>query len=261
MGEVQFTLCRSAADGIGARPRAPKAPLNRAKPIAVVISRFPDLLQGGLLELLGRDEHIEVVAAGVEPARLSVTLAGHRPDVAIVNARSLRRLSEVRELSVRHTQTRLVLLADAPPAAVCAQVLAFGASACLDTATQSRDVLSAVHLASRGMRLTPDSPGEDRLGSGGSSQLLTGKETEVLPMLRTGRSNAQIALDLGVGVETVRTHTRNIYRKLGVSSRRELIAQARPSAEEGADATRLSRRRLLDPSVVRRTRGHGARPH
>jgi DNA-binding CsgD family transcriptional regulator len=53
-------------------------------------------------------------------------------------------------------------------------------------------------------------------------RLLTKREGEVLPLLQQGRSNAQIALALQVGIETVRTHARNIYRKLGVSSRREL---------------------------------------
>ena len=41
-------------------------------------------------------------------------------------------------------------------------------------------------------------------------------------MLQEARSNAQIAAELHVAVETVRTHAGNIYRKLGVSSRREL---------------------------------------
>ena len=44
----------------------------------------------------------------------------------------------------------------------------------------------------------------------------------MLELLQGGRSNAEIAASLHVGVETVRTHARNIYRKLGVSSRREL---------------------------------------
>jgi DNA-binding NarL/FixJ family response regulator len=235
--------------------------LDRRKPITVVVSRFDDLLQGGLRELLGRDESIEIVAAGVEAQRLSVTLAGHRPDVAILDAGSLKRLSEVRELTVGHPRTKLVLLAHDPTAAVCAQVLAFGASACLDMGTQSRDVLTAIHLASRGMRLTPDAPGSDHAGSGGSYRLLTPKETEVLPLLRAGHSNAQIALSLQVGVETVRTHTRNIYKKLGVSSRRELLAHARPTAEEPPEALPKSRRRLHGPSRGVRTRGHGSLPH
>ena len=44
----------------------------------------------------------------------------------------------------------------------------------------------------------------------------------MLPMLQQGSSNAQIAWTLQIGVETIRTHARNIYRKLGVASRREL---------------------------------------
>ena len=50
-------------------------------------------------------------------------------------------------------------------------------------------------------------------------------------MLKDGSSNAEIAAALQVGVETVRTHARNIYRKLGVTSRLELSqAPPRPSA-------------------------------
>ena len=52
--------------------------------------------------------------------------------------------------------------------------------------------------------------------------LLTAREAEVLELLQQGMSNAQIAHTLSIGVETVRTHARNIYRKLGISTRREL---------------------------------------
>ena len=48
----------------------------------------------------------------------------------------------------------------------------------------------------------------------------------MLPLLHSGRSNREIAAALQIGVETVRTHARNIYRKLGVSSRRELLGVA-----------------------------------
>ena len=50
------------------------------------------------------------------------------------------------------------------------------------------------------------------------------REANVLEHLRAGRSNAEIALALSVSVETIRTHRRNIYRKLGVRTRRELAS-------------------------------------
>ena len=49
----------------------------------------------------------------------------------------------------------------------------------------------------------------------------------MLELLQDGASNAQIAHQLSIGIETVRTHARNIYRKLGIASRRELARLAR----------------------------------
>ena len=86
-------------------------------------------------------------------------------------------------------------------------------------------------------------------------RLLTKREGEVLPLLQQGRSNAQIALALQVGVETVRTHARNIYRKLGVASRRELAARAGTGLEpEPAQPEHPPRRRVCERSATAATR-------
>ena len=53
------------------------------------------------------------------------------------------------------------------------------------------------------------------------------RETIVLRELARGCTNAQIAHELTIGVETVRTHARNIYRKLGISTRRDLARLGR----------------------------------
>jgi DNA-binding NarL/FixJ family response regulator len=109
-------------------------------------------------------------------------------------------------------------------------MLSFGATACLSKETEARDVINAIHLASRGMHVLPRSAaaGEPSatLGIDGA-ELLTPREAEVLELLQEGETNAQIAHKLSIGVETVRTHARNIYRKLGIASRRELARLAR----------------------------------
>jgi DNA-binding NarL/FixJ family response regulator len=191
-------------------------------PITVVLARFDDLLASGLRELIESDRSLAIVASDVEHKRISVVLRAHRPDVAIFDAGALAKLTEVRELSERYPATRLVLFTKDPSMVVGVQLLSFGASACLGLDTQSRDVLSAIHLASRGLQVTPRAtPNLD--GAIADGRLLTRRESEVLPLLQEGQSNAQIALVLRVGVETVRTHVRNIYRKLGVSSRRAIF--------------------------------------
>jgi len=194
--------------------------------ITVAIARFEDLLARGLLAVLADDPSVSLVAQDIAYARIPATLRALRPSVLIVNAGALPDLAAVRTLSVEHPATRLVLLGDVASAAESAQLLAFGASACLTRDTQARDVRNAIHLASRGLQLMPIG------GTDGGGQVLdprlTRREGDVLVLLRGGRSNAQIALALQIGVETVRSHARSIYRKLGVASRRELIGLPAP---------------------------------
>ena len=56
---------------------------------------------------------------------------------------------------------------------------------------------------------------------------LSERELEVLTLLASGRQNREVARDLFVSVGTVKTHTNNIYRKLGVHNRAEALARAR----------------------------------
>lgn len=219
-----------------------------------MISRFDDLVSVGLRQLLDGDANVEIVAAAVECDRLPVVIGGHKPDVAILDGDALSLPEELRDLTASHPRTSIVLLLHAPSDADCAELLGFGAAACLATGAQGRDVLNAVHLASRGLQLTSrGAPARAAVEDGGPG--LTPRESELLPLLRDGRSNAEIALLLQMGLETVRTHTRSIYRKLDVSSRRELIAPPRPA--QPARPAHL-RHRTSTPAQARRP-GHGSR--
>lgn len=56
---------------------------------------------------------------------------------------------------------------------------------------------------------------------------LSGRELEVLRLVAAGRSNQEIAQALIVSPNTVKTHLKNIYAKLGAGSRTQAIARAR----------------------------------
>jgi len=65
---------------------------------------------------------------------------------------------------------------------------------------------------------------------------LTAREWEVIDLLRDGRSTEAIADDLVLSIETVRSHIKNVLRKLDVRSREDAIAAAdrmRTSAPDG----------------------------
>ncbi|MHB0774916.1 helix-turn-helix transcriptional regulator [Halomonas sp. WWR20] len=54
---------------------------------------------------------------------------------------------------------------------------------------------------------------------------LTRRERQLAELVRTGLSNKQLARELDIGLPTVKTHLINLYRKLGVRNRTELVAQ------------------------------------
>ncbi len=231
--------------------------MHALKPITVVVARFDDLLACGLRQVIESDAHLEIVAADVEHDRLGVVLRAHRPRVAILDVDALSSLAEVRELGEAHPDVRLVLLVSRATTEGYAQAVGFGASALLGWNTQARDVLSAIHLAARGLQLIPMAARGLSPPSQIGPRLLTRREAEVLPLLQQGSSNMQIAVELQVGVETVRSHARNIYRKLGVSSRRELAALPLPAPDKIDEiaSSRPSRRRAGGNRARRRRPG------
>jgi LuxR family maltose regulon positive regulatory protein len=56
---------------------------------------------------------------------------------------------------------------------------------------------------------------------------LSERETEILQLIAEGLTNPDIANTLFLSLHTVKTHTRNIYSKLGVHNRTEAVARAR----------------------------------
>jgi DNA-binding NarL/FixJ family response regulator len=129
----------------------------------------------------------------------------------------------------RFPDTRIVVIANRPTASDCTQMLTFGATGCLSKETDAKDIVRAIQLASHGTHVLPRSAAVGgSLGLRGAE--LTARESEVSELLKDGCTNSEIAERLSIGIETVRTHARSIYRKLGVPSRRELARVAHQEA-------------------------------
>ena len=201
-------------------------------PVTVVASTFEDLVAIGLRQIISEDTNLQLVADGVALDRLEQAIKEHEPSVVLLNFGSLPNPAYVYQLHQQAPGTRIVVLANRPSSAECNQLLSFGATACVSKETQGRDIINALHLASRGMHVMPRSAAA---ASGPADRfdipepdLLTAREADVLDLLQQGYTNAEIAHSLSIGVETVRTHARNIYRKLGISTRRDLARLTRP---------------------------------
>lgn len=96
---------------------------------------------------------------------------------------------------------------------------------------------------------------------------LTGRQAEVLALLRQGKSNKVIARELGMQEATVKVHVRQIMRKLGAANRTEaalLAVQAETAAlaQEAAqpkEPPAPPETRIGDEAILRRTVDSSAR--
>jgi len=198
----------------------------------VVAGKFEDLVAVGLDRVIGQDPGLELVAANVPLDEMEQTVEEHSPAVVLLDFGALTEPADVLRLHRRFPESRIVVFANRPTVAECTQMLSFGATGCLSKQTKARDIVSAIQLASEGQHVLPRSAAAgdtvDRVGAEAAE--LTAREREVLELLQDAYTNAEIAERLSIGVETVRTHARSVYRKLGVPSRRELVRRAEQDA-------------------------------
>src|SRR3954464_13305312 len=213
--------------------RSPPLPAQiMRRPITIVSARFEDLVSIGLQQLINEDTNLQLLHVDCELEDLEGVVEREHPSVVLLNFGSLPNAAWVYQLHQSRPESRIVVLANRPTPAEANQLLSFGATACISKETQGRDIINAIHLASRGMRVLPRQTAgavdpTERFDYLPEADILTAREAEVLQLLQEGMSNAEIAHALSVGIETVRTHARNIYRKLGVSTRRDLARFSR----------------------------------
>lgn len=107
-------------------------------------------------------------------------------------------------------------------------ILTKGSFASLITAS-STDALTAEEKGARGRRSDEAAPAMRKgwfrtmIDRTASEHMLTAREAEVFFFLGMGHGAEYIAHKLTLSVSTVRTHTHNIYLKLGIHSRSELM--------------------------------------
>jgi len=181
------------------------------------------------------------VVAEASPGRDAVELARHHaPDIAFIDIASpvLDGLPLITALAAMDLGIRPILLSGDRDAEAVLSTIRAGARGILSKSDLlSFDVPRLLRAAMHGELVCSRrmaSAMVDRLaklpvvgvGYRPVRSLLTSREWEVLDLLCDRRSNDQIADDLVIAIETVRTHVKNVMRKLGVSSRHDVIPRA-----------------------------------
>lgn len=200
--------------------------------IKVGIAEDHPLSRRGLVDLFESTDDIDVVGE-VDDGEGALELADstdETPDVIVVDLRMPRLdgLEATRRIRSTHPDIRVVILtANEDPAAMSEAVRA-GASAYVLKTAEGEQVLETVRMVAQGhVVLDPVAWGRaaERPVPLGAAVTLSARERDVLSLLSQGRTNREIARELGLSVETVKTHCERLYRRLGVSDRTDAVAK------------------------------------
>jgi len=204
--------------------------------LRVVIADDQPMMRAGFKAVLEATGNIEVVAEAGTGTEAVQAATEHSPDVVLMDIRmpgmdgieATRRLPRQRVLILTtfgldeyildalRAGASGFLLKDAPTQEVIAAVRAVAAGDAVLSATVTRQLLDQVaRRLPAPITREPD-----------TADALTSREQEVLRMLATGLSNAEIAEALTVSEPTVKTHVSHILGKLGVRDRVQAVIYA-----------------------------------
>lgn len=122
--------------------------------------------------------------------------------------------------------TTLVVLSAVDGAEIVRQAVLYGAQGYIPKTIGIREMEDALRQILDGCVYLPPSVGSEA-ASDRLDQLLTARQVEVLAELCAGRSNREIAEQLGMSENTARVHVSAIFRELGVRSRTEAVLMAK----------------------------------
>jgi DNA-binding NarL/FixJ family response regulator len=171
---------------------------------------------------------LRTMLADTKPSIRLVDAEHEEPDVLLYDVYALLG-DDTTELDrwLKETPSTVVALTRPLRPDLGALALERGAKAAVGLSASAEEILSVVHSACAGT--LDDSPvtiaaeHETRLGDLAG---LSPRETDVLRLVTLGRSNHEIAEELVLSVNSIKTYIRSAYRKIGVSHRAQAVVWA-----------------------------------
>ena len=181
------------------------------------------------VELLLRSEDMAVIGVAENEDDALAMIQRRRPHVALVdiNLATGNGIDLTRRIAEAVPDTRVLLFTGSVDAALLSSAVQAGPAGIALKSGEPRDLVEGVKLVARGgsyfdqrlrelLRSRPDS----------APKVLSAREREILTLLRDGRTGEEIAAELVLSPETVRTHVRNACQKLDAKTRVHALAIA-----------------------------------
>lgn len=199
----------------------------------ILIADDHDLLRD-TLDLWFRQEHIDVTPVGDLPAVLTVINDSDPFDLILLDygMPGMNGLDGLQGVLGASKGANVALMSGIAPRDVAERALDMGASGFLPKSLSAKTFVNAVRFMASGEQYVPINfvtSAHDSAQMHPLAQKLTPRERNVLQFICEGRSNKEIARELGLQEPTVKLHVTSLYRKIGVKNRTRAALLAKES--------------------------------
>ena len=205
--------------------------------ITVLIADDHALFREGLRSLLAQEKDIQVVGEAVNGLQAISMAEALQPGILLLDARmpeqsGIEALPQIREKSPR---TKVLMISGFPEDELMVEALQLGAKGYLLKSLTSIELVKAIRTTYSGevwaarriltevLENLRQKVQEMSVPFSEMRDTLTDREQEIVKWVTQGMTNKEIASRLGISDKTVKTHVRNVFNKLKISRRLELL--------------------------------------
>ncbi len=185
------------------------------------------LLREGIAALVNAESDMKLVAEACNGAEAIEKFRLHRPDVTLMDLQmpALNGVEAIIGIRSEFPNARIIVLTTYAGDVQVLRALKAGARGYILKGHVRRELLDTIRAVHAGQKRIPPEVAAE-LAEHAAEEDLTPREVDVLRLIATGNANKQIAGQLAIAEETVKSHITNILAKLGANDRTHAVTIA-----------------------------------